>query len=407
MKLTQTSGCCECSHRRIDCDRTEPSCKKCSSKGIECSGFGTGIKYKFRDGFAPGRKNARKPRQDSNGYEGAGLQISFTSTSKPALGSSSSTIHQDQTEFASWPTSADAGHVQWPSIEPLTDFIDDAPFYASEHNVVGWEDFAGGDSSRGLGPQSTWTNPLDEGFLYDDVERIDSQSPRSDSEYGALTSTWFTIRHNLQNPIVKGGGGGSSISSDSDSESDELESGSRLLVPSAGLNPIDAWNRYLLKHCKIALNTFPEVVLTQEKVCDRIAPEMVVMDGAHNGWKHLVLPIALQDDLVLSSVLAASAFHITSDSGPDVHLLSNPRTLYAHAIRKLQCRRELDGCDRETRQTVILSIIVLLVVVMINGCSDFPVMFRMLESALHAIGGDDELERGDDMALFCLRQIRK
>jgi hypothetical protein len=142
---------------------------------------------------------------------------------------------------------------------------------------------------------------------------------------------------------------------------------------------------------------------------------MVVMDGEYNGWRHLVLPIALTDDLVMSAVLAASAFHVSGSKGSapqstdmlmaeEVH----PRELYAQAIRKLQHRRELNGCDPETRQMVILAIVVLLVAVMINGCSDFPVMFRMLQSALDAIGGESGLiEDGGEVAAFSLRQIRK
>jgi hypothetical protein len=42
------SGCYQCSQRRIHCDRTQPSCGKCVSKGILCSGFG--VRYKFCDG---------------------------------------------------------------------------------------------------------------------------------------------------------------------------------------------------------------------------------------------------------------------------------------------------------------------------------------------------------------------
>jgi hypothetical protein len=38
-------GCYECSQRRIDCDLTRPGCAKCLSKGIQCSGFGTRIRF--------------------------------------------------------------------------------------------------------------------------------------------------------------------------------------------------------------------------------------------------------------------------------------------------------------------------------------------------------------------------
>ncbi|KAI1039155.1 hypothetical protein LB505_007554 [Fusarium chuoi] len=48
--LTELSGCYQCSRRRIDCDRTEPTCGKCSAKGIKCSGLG--LRYRFNDGIA-------------------------------------------------------------------------------------------------------------------------------------------------------------------------------------------------------------------------------------------------------------------------------------------------------------------------------------------------------------------
>ena len=38
-------GCYECSQRRINCDRGEPACAKCISKGLECSGLG--VRYRF------------------------------------------------------------------------------------------------------------------------------------------------------------------------------------------------------------------------------------------------------------------------------------------------------------------------------------------------------------------------
>ncbi|CAG7934874.1 unnamed protein product [Penicillium nalgiovense] len=46
-------GCFQCSKRRIICDNTEPTCKKCRKKGIECSGpgrirFSTGVAQRGR-----------------------------------------------------------------------------------------------------------------------------------------------------------------------------------------------------------------------------------------------------------------------------------------------------------------------------------------------------------------------
>lgn len=42
-------GCFQCSCRRIVCDKTEPSCRKCAKKGIECSGMG---RIRFAEGVA-------------------------------------------------------------------------------------------------------------------------------------------------------------------------------------------------------------------------------------------------------------------------------------------------------------------------------------------------------------------
>lgn len=76
--LTPATGCYECSQRRIDCDRTEPSCNKCSSRGLSCSGFG--VKYRFRNGFVPGRRTPKRSRS-SNSYASTTLQASPASTS--------------------------------------------------------------------------------------------------------------------------------------------------------------------------------------------------------------------------------------------------------------------------------------------------------------------------------------
>ncbi|KAH7418878.1 hypothetical protein BKA64DRAFT_635993 [Cadophora sp. MPI-SDFR-AT-0126] len=43
----KVKGCHICSQRRINCDLREPQCKKCTSKGYKCPGFG--IRYRFKD----------------------------------------------------------------------------------------------------------------------------------------------------------------------------------------------------------------------------------------------------------------------------------------------------------------------------------------------------------------------
>ncbi|KAF7563311.1 hypothetical protein G7046_g812 [Stylonectria norvegica] len=138
---------------------------------------------------------------------------------------------------------------------------------------------------------------------------------------------------------------------------------------------------------------------------DRIAPEMVVFDDDHNGWRHLILPIAGADELIMSAVLSVSAFHLAGTARSID--MPDPSSLYAKAIRELQSRRDLTGCNRQTKQFVVLALVVLLVAVMVNGCSDFPIMFQMLQSALDAVGGENGLLDGGEVAEFTLRQIHK
>jgi Fungal Zn(2)-Cys(6) binuclear cluster domain len=48
-KNSHLPGCHQCLKRRINCDRAEPSCAKCVSRGIACSGLG--FNYRFRNGL--------------------------------------------------------------------------------------------------------------------------------------------------------------------------------------------------------------------------------------------------------------------------------------------------------------------------------------------------------------------
>lgn len=143
--------------------------------------------------------------------------------------------------------------------------------------------------------------------------------------------------------------------------------------------------------------------MTPGLVSKRIAPEMVVIDDSHNGWRQLVLPIAHMDDIVMDAVLTASIFHI---SGRGAHPFGDPTNFYARAIKKLQTRQDLTRYDVQTQRCVIMAILVLLVAVMVNGYSDFPIVFGMLQSALGAVGGEESLVDAE-VARFLLRQIHK
>lgn len=131
---------------------------------------------------------------------------------------------------------------------------------------------------------------------------------------------------------------------------------------------------------------------------------MVVLDDSYNGWRCFILPFACADEIVMDAVSAVSAFHIREKR--DRQRDYRPDRLYAKVISGLRRRNLLEERDLETRQSVFLAIIVLLVGVMVNGSSDFPILFYMLQSALEAIGGESGLGDGE-LARFLMRQIRK
>ena len=137
-------------------------------------------------------------------------------------------------------------------------------------------------------------------------------------------------------------------------------------------------------------------------VSQNIASEMIAVDGSHNGWRHLVLPIANTDELVMDAVLTVSLFHapqMSSNKGMQ-------NAYYGRVIQGLQTRSQLQNCDQLSQHSILLTILLLLTVIMVNGSTDFPILFRMLQSAIDAIGGDKAFGSGCT-AEFLVRQIQK
>lgn len=191
--------------------------------------------------------------------------------------------------------------------------------------------------------------------------------------------------------------------------------GYELLDPRSCLDNVPAWKRRLLLHCKSMVMSRPLqihfnanlVVLHTHIDSESIATEMIAIDGPHNGWRYLVLPIAETDELVMDAVLAVSSFHRPLlfrawCSGRN----HEPASFYTRAIQGLRQRSQLQNSDRDERHAVILTILLLLTAIMVTGLTDFPVLFGMLQSAVDAIGGVSELGFGD-VPEFLARQIGK
>lgn len=136
---------------------------------------------------------------------------------------------------------------------------------------------------------------------------------------------------------------------------------------------------------------------------------MVTVDGFDNSWRSLVLPFADQDELVMSAVLAVSAFHLHLVNSPR-HPTSGPAAaegetldtfpVYLHnldsnVVAGLKHYAELGDLEPAQKQSILITILVLQVGAMVTGRSDFPSLYRMLDSAFEAVGGMDGLGGGD------------
>ncbi|KAL5365319.1 hypothetical protein BJX96DRAFT_181522 [Aspergillus floccosus] len=167
---------------------------------------------------------------------------------------------------------------------------------------------------------------------------------------------------------------------------------------------VSSWKRQLLVHYS-----------------DHIAGEMIAIDGRHNGWRYLILPMAHTDDLVMDAVLTVSAFHIWArahgkPSADDISFTppgssfdssnADPEILYGRTIQRLKQRQDLARSNLEARQCIIVAILVLLTSVMVNGGDDFPILFNMLDAATNVLGGEDQLS-GSELGDFIMRQVRK
>lgn len=129
----------------------------------------------------------------------------------------------------------------------------------------------------------------------------------------------------------------------------------------------------------------------------------MAIDDSANGWRRFVLPISLQDDVVMNAALAVSAYHMAEKSSGTLRLAEES---YTKAIKGLFRRKDLITCDPLSNCYNVLTILLLLITSMITGCSDFPTLFRMLKSAVEVVGDEDGLG-SRDLVLFLRREIRK
>ncbi|CAH0056918.1 unnamed protein product [Clonostachys solani] len=340
--IPKTKGCYQCSRRRVNCDRAEPQCQKCLSRGLECSGLG--VRHRFENGVASRGNWAGKADMQAI-YEDEKDGVLIRRARKRNLARQENTAKRV----------ANTANGQSNETERTRNDDEETQIIAPAMASIVLEEYT--------------IDPIPESLdLGESFEEIISASAL---ELHSASSSAQMVG--------------------------ELCSSSGYDIPWPIPSNIPSWKTQLF-----------------QLFSQHISYEMVAVDGLHNGWRHLILPFAQHDELVMNAVLTVSAFHfrlnvLGSDQyrfGSSPQCIPDPNELYKHVICGLKQQHQLDTCNIDKKHSVLMTILVLIVGTMVTGRSDFPFLFRMLESALQAVGGDGVLG-SSDAAAFILSQVNK
>ena len=107
--------------------------------------------------------------------------------------------------------------------------------------------------------------------------------------------------------------------------------------------------------------------------------------------------------MVEDTVLSAAAFHFATNVNDQ---FLKPTAVYQRAIRNLRLRQDLTSYGMVGKQTILLSLLLLLVAAVVSGSSDFRTIFGLLEACLQALGGEESISQGE-LGTFVIWQIHK
>lgn len=151
-----------------------------------------------------------------------------------------------------------------------------------------------------------------------------------------------------------------------------------------------------------------------------IATEMVAVDGPYNNWRHILVPFAHYDDLVLQAIMAVASCHIhlvRSVQTDTISTLGSSREtfesfppelhqMYQTIFSKLQLSSGIERLSSHKKHSILMTILVLLTGAMVTGRSDFSLFYGLLGSASDSMGDEASLGRSD-MARFIKSQVAK
>ncbi|KAJ4984183.1 hypothetical protein SVAN01_10354 [Stagonosporopsis vannaccii] len=296
-KSKKERGCFQCSRRRIVCDRTEPSCVKCTKKGIECSGLS---RIRFAEGVARrGRlKDCRIPKIGGDD----GCQELPTTTGFQAL--------------------------RWQEQERV-----------KKRRKVDCEETSNGE------------------------DLLIPSSPRlQDCEELLLGLT----------PVMPG-----KVDEEEPDEVEEIGRGHGVLVTTQTRSfSITPWIAPIDPKLRMLFSYFSDIV----------ASAMVILDDHTNGYRSLILPMALENSLLCRAVGVVAAQHL-SRQRPELRDAAEAGR--AAVISRLHSDSLQQSADKVFNKFTWATLIVLLVGETVTGSAEYRFLVQMLLSLSASNPGQD------------------
>ncbi|KAL3418613.1 hypothetical protein PVAG01_10329 [Phlyctema vagabunda] len=338
-------GCYNCSQRRIDCDRTEPTCLKCTAKGLTCSGLG--IRYRFNAGLAARGKLVGRTLPLSAESGDASLPTSFMSPVQWTPEGSS------KPETKSYTSPAAVSRVQKRRAQRSRN----VDRLADDHTIVNID--IPSPSSSDLTESTMVVGGRDDG----------------DAQALALPAS-------PASPL------GSSLSCSTVSTPTEIffcgldmHLGNTFPL-SYGLETHDSLTRMLFAN-------FSKTV----------AAEMAVFDGPFNRYRSIVLPLAAENELVRNAVLATSANQLGSKDSSFIKL----GIMFQDAV--IKCLSKNPGSPGTDTTTILAALVILLINDMVSGGTDYRILYKMWYSCL-SIGEKSSSPDQNALMSFLHQQFR-
>ncbi|CRK05845.1 hypothetical protein BN1723_001638 [Verticillium longisporum] len=119
----------------------------------------------------------------------------------------------------------------------------------------------------------------------------------------------------------------------------------------------------------------PQARMLMSHFCDHIAPVMVVLDFAGNGYRDVILPLAMQDDVLRRAISVVAAFHLAQKAP---HLQQTALAGHQAIVQKLRRDSLMLRPDQLFTPYTWATIVVLLVGETITGADNFAYLLEML-----------------------------